>query len=598
MDALQELLNAIANRPEGAAPDAVVAEFLAEHAGQEGYELDALDAAAREAFEALKPEEGQSPSDSDLAAMESLAEVAKGVVAESQRVDGEAQARRDRADELARSLNPEGEEGENTEGENAGEGESDPAEGAPLEGEVVEEGTPESIAASAAANRARGQVDMAALRRRGEKKAQRPEDTRFAGISLVASADVPDFQPGQKLKGISGLTAAAASKLATFPTSPVEGLFLRGNIAKIETTFPTDLNAIGKGLGALDVVEHAADQKRLSSSKGSGSLVAAGGWCSPSETMYELAGELEDGDAGLINVPDIQVDRGGIRFTEGPDFRSLYSAIGFTQTEAQAIAGTEKPFYRVPCTNFVDVRADVIGLGIISGILNNDAYPELTERVVRGALAAHNHRYNQATIARMEAQSSPVTANVGPSAATSLLNTIELQIVDYRYGYRANESLLLEVVLPIWAKAMIRSDLALRSGVELVQVTNEQINAYFAARGARVQWVYDWQDSFANGTPNAGFGSTVFATAWPTTVKALIYAAGTFVRGRGNVITLDGIYDSTNIKTNDFVRLFTEEKILVVRRQYQSRVLTVGVAQNGATSAPVELDAQGRPVVA
>lgn len=597
MDALQELLNAIANRPEGTAPDAVIAEFLAAHAGEEGYELDALDKAAREAFDAAKPADGESPSDADIEAMEALAEVAKGVVAEANRVDSEAQVRRDRAEELARSLDPEAEADPDSTEEAA----TTDLDDAPAEdpADPPAESEADALAASAASRRARGRVDMKALQARAAVRSRRPADEAPSGVSLVASADVPDFQPGQKLDGIRGLTAAAASKLATFPTSPVEGLFMRGNIAKIETSYPAELVASGKGTRALDVVEFAANQGRLSSPQGAGSLVAAGGWCSPSETMYELAGELEDGNAGLVDLPDIQIDRGGIRFTEGPDFRTLYSGSGFTQTEAQAIAGTEKPFYRIPCTEFTDVRADVIGLGIISGILNNDAYPELSERVVRGSLAAHNHRYNQASIARMETQSVAVTANVGPSAATSLLNTIELQIVDIRYGYRANESMLLEVVLPIWAKALIRSDLALRSGVELVQVTDAMIDAYLAARGARVQWVYDWQDSFANGTPSAGFGQTGSGiTAWPTSVKALIYPAGTFVRGRGNVITLDGIYDSTNIKTNDFVRLFTEEKILVVRRQYQSRVLTVGMAQNGATGAPYQLDAQGQIVAA
>ena len=59
------------------------------------------------------------------------------------------------------------------------------------------------------------------------------------------------------------------------------------------------------------------------------------------------------------------------------------------------------------------------------------------------------------------------------------------------------------------------------------------------------------------------------------------------------MITLDSIYDSTNIKVNDFVRLFTEEKIMVARRQWHSRLLTIPLATNGVTSAPRELTAQG-----
>jgi hypothetical protein len=62
---------------------------------------------------------------------------------------------------------------------------------------------------------------------------------------------------------------------------------------------------------------------------------------------------------------------------------------------------------------------------------------------------------------------------------------------------------------------------------------------------------------------------------------------------------MEGVYDSTLLLENEFLRLFTEEKIAVVRRQYKSLVVTVGgLGVNGVTSAPVELDLQGNPIPA
>ena len=263
------------------------------------------------------------------------------------------------------------------------------------------------------------------------------------------------------------------------------------------------------------------------------------------------------------------------------------------QTEAQNIAGDVKPCYRVPCPSFTDTRAGVKGICIVAGILQDDAYPELTQRVVSGALIAHTHRFNADTIAAMEAQSTAVAGftGAGPSATTSLLNGLEMQIIDVRYRYRAAESLMLEVVLPWWAKGVVRSDLALRGGIAFEQATDQIINSYFNARGANVQWVYDWQDGFTGG----GFGGATAITSWPDTVKALIYPAGAFVRGRGALISMEGIYDTTNLAVNDFTRLFTEEKFLVLRRCYQSRLVTFNVPVNGMTGIGVELDGNSVP---
>lgn len=78
----------------------------------------------------------------------------------------------------------------------------------------------------------------------------------------------------------------------------------------------------------------ATDQSRLTG----GSLTAAGGWCAPSETIYDLC-QLESRD-GLISLPEVRVNRGGIRFTTGPDWADIFTSTGFCFTEAEDIAGT------------------------------------------------------------------------------------------------------------------------------------------------------------------------------------------------------------------------------------------------------------------
>src|SRR5690606_38095700 len=140
------------------------------------------------------------------------------------------------------------------------------------------------------------------------------------------------------------------------------------SLATFKKNFPKELIVPDKSDVALDIVDYAASQRN--------SLVAAGGWCSPSETLYSVC-EMET-DSGLIDLPEVQAGRGGIRHSTGPNFSSIYTTdgLGFTQTEAQAIANTEKTCVEVPCPSFTDVRLDLIGVCITAGILQNVAYPE------------------------------------------------------------------------------------------------------------------------------------------------------------------------------------------------------------------------------
>src|SRR3546814_19382158 len=79
---------------------------------------------------------------------------------------------------------------------------------------------------------------------------------------------------------------------------------------------------------------------------------------------------------GLLSVPEITINRGGINFTQGPDFSSIYSATGFCFTEQDDIDGTyapgatpadpnvegDKPCYHIECPEFDEESPDDCGL--------------------------------------------------------------------------------------------------------------------------------------------------------------------------------------------------------------------------------------------
>lgn len=338
---------------------------------------------------------------------------------------------------------------------------------------------------------------------------------------------------------------------------------------------------------AIKVLEYAGKESRLAG----GSLTAAAGWCAPSTTLYDLC-ELETRD-GLVDVPEVQVSRGGIRFTPGPDFAAIFGGSGyFHYTESQVIAGVTKPCMVIPCPDFQDIRLEVDGLCITGSLLQRRGYPELVERFIRGALVAHAHKLNAYKIAQMVLGSTavdltPVSGGgfIDADTTTSgLLAALEWQIVDLRYRFRMGLQQTMELVGPAWALPMIRADFSRRTGVELTNVTDAMIQAHFTNRGARVQWVYDWQDQFSAGVANTPGGASP-STGYPAAVSFLMYPAGTWVAGVEDVIRLDTVYDSTGLAANQYTALFSEEGILMAKPCGESRVVEFQFCPTGTTAA-------------
>lgn len=601
---LQEILDAIAAAPEDGNPADVVAALLAE---REVSDPAAIVDAALEAYGEVRARE--SLSEDDFAALQTLAGVIDGARQHQAVIDEAIRAREEALAELDARVNPAAGDPDpagdpddpngttdrddpDAPGGDPADPDADPEPADPPAG-GGEGGTGAPAATGGELVTASGHTARRTATRRvslgqiARPSRHAPVPAEPAGATITAAADVPGFATGSRLD-FDALVRATSARMSAFPAHPIPNFQSRVGIAQIRAPFPKDLIATG-AVDDQTIVDHAGDVRRLEGA----SLRAAGGWCAASTTIWDLCPGLESATAGTVDVPEIQVTRGGLRFTEGPDIASVWSSIGFKQTETQAIAGDLKGCYKVPCPPFREERAGVTGVCIEAGVLQNDAFPEMTRRVVELALAVHAHKVNADTIAGMEAQSTNVgTINAGISATTSVLNVIEMQIVDTRYRYRMAENDMLEMVVPLFLRSVIRSDLSLRTGVPFSQVTDAQIDGFFADRGAVPQWTYDWQDAFTT-SPATGFGGATPITAWPTTVKVLMYPAGTFVRGRGEVLNLDGIYDSTNIKDNEFTRLFLEEKFMILRRCYQSRLYTIPLAVNGATGCCVPVGPDG-----
>lgn len=599
----------------------VIPEDLTELSNED---LTSLSERARAAFAALFGTDGSDLSSEDFATLEGLTEGIEALDAEQATRDAAAAERAEQAAALAARIGAVPEASTDDPADDGDEEDTDSDDGEEEdedEEREEEEAQPETPAETPAAAPAEGslaagatpaprrevRVNLSGLRSR--QTAHRPAPTTQALTMrdvVRAAPDLPNYQNGMDFHDLG---AAINSRLMSFNSAPFDQA-ARANrhirqqfgLAAIRKPFEDGLIVRSADPEHIeDVFAHAVSESRLPG----GSLVASGGWCAPSETLYDLF-EMGESRDGLFSLPEINVNRGGIRWTPGPDFQSLYADItGFHYTEEQDIDGTyavdangdgtgaagDKPCYKVPCPDFLEARLDLDGLCISAGLLQRRGYPEMIARVVRGALVAHDHRLAARKIGDVVSGSTAIAMPAGQvGAAAPILTAIELQVQHYRTGVRMARGTTLEAVFPDWVRGVIRSDLSRRLGVELISVPDSRIDQWFRDRGVNPQFIYNWQDI---GTTAAGD-----FTAWPTEVTFLLYAAGTWVSGGSDVITLDTIYDSILLGQNDYIALFTEEGYLVAKRGHDSRAVTVPICADGSTGAGVEIACDGSAAVA
>lgn len=599
MSFLNDLLARLAEVPPEDQP-AAIQQAIAENPGVNPQELSA---AVLEMFDSIT--EGDAPaSDETLATLETLARVADGIGELNARAE-ERTARAAEIGERLRGLAPADPEAEQPEAAVPADdavtpetpeaaAETEPEADAPAEPDRAEaDAGKELVAANVNTN---SRVPLGG--RRSTLPAQADTAPRpFESFSLVAAADVPEFSTGQQLNGLADLALAWERRMGPMITGNVnsgrDGERTRVGLARIKRNVPDEF-MIRDDSEADDKIRFATDESRLPG----GSLVAAAGWCAPSEQLYDLC-PIRITQEGLIDLPSVTARRGGIRYPADFDWSTLWGSIGFYLTEAEVIAGVEKPCYEVPCpTEFEECRMDVSGLCIRTPILMERGWPERVEQFMQGALLVHAHKMNARMLARMEALSTLVTfpaapdpdpaASIvdphGPGAVESVLSILELQVQFQRYRDRLSQTATLEMIAPFWLRGILKSDLRKKLGIDnRWDVTDAVLDRYLRAIGVSPQWVYDWQDALATGSAT-DFGGDV-PTEWPSTVRVLLYPAGTFFRLQADVINLDGVYDHASLIQNIYTALFTEEGWQVCNRCGESYVIELNLCPNGLSGS-------------
>lgn len=556
---------------------------------------------------------GEALTDEVVDQMDRLAELSNGLITERERRDRFA-ASQSRLAELSAPAEPE-------------------VPAAPVEEPVVEVTEPpvepavtEPVGTVAAAPRV---ADVAGSQTSAAPTPAGPQSPRLRA-SMVAAVDVPGVPAQTPLTNFSqaakvvqnrldaysmtgkNRSIAKASKVIDVDVTSVNDVsrtgilqgvdrhkmktFTRHQAVNFKREYPTELQLSSEN-GAefnLRAMESAVSEKRLTGGslvaaleaevKQTGNLVAATGWCAPSETIYDLC-EQESLD-GLLAVPEVTADRGGfnIPIGGGIDFSTIFTSIGNAGdthlTEAEVAIPTEKVCTEIPCPEFEDIRLGVDYVCLTGGLLQRRGYPEVVQRFSRGAMIALAHKINQQVIAGIEAGSvdggtmEDCLGAGGDDALGSLLSAGEAAREDILYRARMPFATSMEMILPHWVIPQLRAAAARRRGVFEMMVSDAELLSFFTARRLVPRFVYDWQDAFSDGGVG-GMGGLVPRTALPTEVRFIMYPAGTWLKATADVVNLDTIYDSTLLTTNQYTAIFVEDGWAVMQMCPISRVFTV-----------------------
>lgn len=609
---LQELLNQLAD-------GANLAELLRRYSDEGNLTAEQIATLRTEATAAFREiQGGERLTEANIAELEAIADVITSLNGEDAHLTEQAEAIASRAAEVAARAGVVDAEPE-ADGDADGETDADPetdGEEANVVAEaeaVTEAAATEPVAASASTPARRRRVDLAAVNRRANARpnpvvvADAGEERQPLGGALIASAEAQGVRAGHVFgswaeaggvfgRMIQGVQTSSLLASAVDAGRTGREFYERSGLLQLHREHSSDLIVTDPKADSTALLRHAVDPTRLAD--GYDSLTAAAGWCAPSETLYELC-ELPCALEGILSMPEIGAPRGGVRWTKGLDFCDIYNAAGYfhyTEAELMATPAPTKPCMEIPCVDFDECRLEVDGMCIVGDIPQARAYPEVVSQFLQGATCARAHRTNALKIGRIVVGSiNDGVVEMCGGATASLLSAIELKVQEYRYrGLRAQTGnvALLEMPLPFWVRGVIRGDLANRRGyADPFNVTDEQINRWFASIGVVPRWVYDWQP-----LPQAcAVPPAAPVTAWPTQVDIVLYEVGTWVWATQDVITLENLYDSTLIRQNKFTALFVEDAFCLIQRCNDSRRFQVPVCPNGAVGAEVTCDCGAAP---
>lgn len=347
-------------------------------------------------------------------------------------------------------------------------------------------------------------------------------------------------------------------------------------VASVRTELPE-----GRQLTRDDVTNEALVVAALSPA----ALVAAGGLCAPLPAIYDLFGVGSAERPLREGLPTFGAERGGVQLRRAVQLGDVGGSVGVWTVQNDVDAGTAglpdptKAIITATCPPVDTVQVQAITRRVRFGNLQSRFDPESVSALLDATLVAHARLAEQELLRGIAAASVAVTVGARLGATRDLLTDVERAAVAYRSRHRMSPAAVLRVILPDWARGLLRSDLARQlPGDNTLAVTDGQLAEYLSVRGIRPIYSLDAQV----------FGAQAVGPllGWPATVTWTLFPEGSFLYLDGGELDLGVVRDSALNAVNS-AEVFAETFEAVAFRGPQALQVTSTVSATGAVSGTV-----------
>jgi hypothetical protein len=320
-------------------------------------------------------------------------------------------------------------------------------------------------------------------------------------------------------------------------------------------------------------------------------LTAAGGICAPLPFIYSLPEIASAARPVWSLLPRVEARRGGFRYSMPPSVDDLAPGVGLWDHDADVAAdpgnpATWKAEVTLTCAaEELSVRLHAVTAHLKVGNLLARWQPELVRSWLQRLEVAHARLSEQTRLTTIIGGSVAVTAPTVLGAARDVFEVLDRLAAATRSRERMDPAARMDVILPGWARSFLRSDLTRQSpGDDAIARADAIIDEALRERNLRATFALDL-DPFTGAQPGAGAA----VDAWPATMRAVVFAPGTWVTADGGSLDLGTVRTREDIATNDSRIFYEDFEAAFKPSPVPSFVLTATVEASGASQAPVDL---------
>jgi hypothetical protein len=329
----------------------------------------------------------------------------------------------------------------------------------------------------------------------------------------------------------------------------------------------------------------ATNTQRIDNVVGLDVITASGGLCGPSAPYFPeltISGQHRPVRDALVGY---DTPRGQISFNPPPKPADVSSgtALWTAATDASP-GGSTKAAVKVSCPGVQTVQLSAVYEAIEFSNFESRSNPERVQALLNVLHAQHARVAEQTLLDLINTKSTAVTATQVMGAFRDFVPYIGQEADGMRSRWRMPPDFAIRLLLPQWARGVIRADLQRQPPGDATQnVTDAQIDSYFTDLHVIPTWYADSRtggNQVFGGQAASDLGNYPGGGGGITKIESYMFAEGSWLFLNGGVLELGIVRDSTLNAANN-CQFFSESFESAAFVGLESQKLTTTICASG-----------------